>query len=554
MNNKINIIIISLFILTFSCNDPNNEQIDYKDRVSEYGKIWGFLKYYHPNVSKGIINWDSVFITQIKRLPSAKTINDYNEEIFEILRTAGESAYYSDSIMTFSATQKTNYDFNWLEKSKILNKRNKTKLLYIRDYHNPTINYYAHIISSGDNPSFENENSYEEMAHPNKEYRLLALFRYWNVINYFFPYKYLTDEPWSIIPNQLIDIFNNAIDTLGYHLAIHELAAKINDGHSSVLNQYVYEKLGYYYLPVGFELVEGRTVISEIYHDSLSKANNLLLGDIITKINNTPVNYLRDSIRRYTSASNESVMNRKINIFLTMGKEGIMNLNIIRNGKEINVEANTYYEFYRTSHLKQNLKKWSVLENNIGYVNLGKVNPDDVSEIMTELKNTKAIVFDIRNYPNETLYEFCKFLLYEKRPFVKGFYPVIEYPGIFKFGNILFTGPENQNNDNYKGKIILIINNETQSHAEFTTMALQTIPGSVVVGNQTAGADGNCSFLSLPGDIIVQFTGIGIYYPDGTETQRIGIKPDFHVEKTIDQIKSGQDILLLKAIELANTN
>jgi C-terminal processing protease CtpA/Prc len=47
-------------------------------------------------------------------------------------------------------------------------------------------------------------------------------------------------------------------------------------------------------------------------------------------------------------------------------------------------------------------------------------------------------------------------------------------------------------------------------------------------------------------------SGIGIYYPDGTETQRIGIVPDVVVKPTIEGIKKNRDEVLEKAIELIN--
>ena len=47
-------------------------------------------------------------------------------------------------------------------------------------------------------------------------------------------------------------------------------------------------------------------------------------------------------------------------------------------------------------------------------------------------------------------------------------------------------------------------------------------------------------------------SGIGVYYPDGTETQRVGIVPDIEVKSTIEGIKKGKDELLEKAIEIIN--
>lgn len=47
-------------------------------------------------------------------------------------------------------------------------------------------------------------------------------------------------------------------------------------------------------------------------------------------------------------------------------------------------------------------------------------------------------------------------------------------------------------------------------------------------------------------------SGIGVYYPDGIETQRIGIVPDIEIKPTIQGIKEGRDEVLEKAIEIIN--
>jgi C-terminal processing protease CtpA/Prc len=45
-------------------------------------------------------------------------------------------------------------------------------------------------------------------------------------------------------------------------------------------------------------------------------------------------------------------------------------------------------------------------------------------------------------------------------------------------------------------------------------------------------------------------SGIGVYYPDGTETQRIGIVPDIEVKPTIQGVKDKRDELLEMAIKI----
>jgi C-terminal processing protease CtpA/Prc len=107
-----------------------------------------------------------------------------------------------------------------------------------------------------------------------------------------------------------------------------------------------------------------------------------------------------------------------------------------------------------------------------------------------------------------------------------------------------------KNDSCFNGKIVLIVNEQTQSHAEFTAMCLQTAPNVVTLGSTTAGTDGNVSSVFLPGGIRCFFTGIGVTYPDGTSTQRIGIKIDTIVRPRIIDIKNKYDRLLEIAIEI----
>jgi C-terminal processing protease CtpA/Prc len=94
---------------------------------------------------------------------------------------------------------------------------------------------------------------------------------------------------------------------------------------------------------------------------------------------------------------------------------------------------------------------------------------------------------------------------------------------------------------------VVIVNEESQSQAEYTTMAFQSADNVTVIGSTTAGADGNVSTIALPGGISTLISGLGILYPDGTETQRKGVKIDVVVKPTIEGIKAGRDELLEKA-------
>ena len=79
-------------------------------------------------------------------------------------------------------------------------------------------------------------------------------------------------------------------------------------------------------------------------------------------------------------------------------------------------------------------------------------------------------------------------------------------------------------------------------------MAFLAVPGAVVIGSTTAGADGNVSQIPLPGGLRTIISGIAVFYPDKRPTQRIGILPDIEARQTLDGIRTGRDEVLEAAL------
>ena len=237
------------------------------------------------------------------------------------------------------------------------------------------------------------------------------------------------------------------------------------------------------------------------------------------------------------------------NYFFRTNNE-FLNLEIERKGKVITVKVPTLNNknlvFQST---KNEDSKWKILDNNIGFVNMKILEKEDVNKMYEELKNTKTIIFDIRNYPKGTAKSIMNLLSNKPNQFCDIIKPDLSYPGKFQYEDSKnFILGNKENNSPYQGKIIILVNETTQSHAEFSTMILQTFPNSKVIGSQTSGADGNVSKFNLAGKPTV-FTGLGVFYPDGKETQRIGIVPDIEVKPTVKGLQENRDEVLERALE-----
>jgi C-terminal processing protease CtpA/Prc len=97
---------------------------------------------------------------------------------------------------------------------------------------------------------------------------------------------------------------------------------------------------------------------------------------------------------------------------------------------------------------------------------------------------------------------------------------------------------------------VILVDEVSQSQAQYTTMAFSSAPNAKVVGSTTAGADGNVSPIPLPGGLRSMISGIGVFYPDKKPTQRIGIIADVEARPTIQGIRTGRDEVLEAALRL----
>jgi len=539
------VLVVALFILCGLIAFPSPD-FNETSRLAALGKVWGLLKYHHPRVAAGKMDWDAALIAEIPKAKSAQTREEFGRVLDSLIRTAGQTAFlYGPRVIPKNRPDEAL--FSWMTDPAFFPPPISLKLALFVDAFDGGSNVYVSPAGSVGNPDLSGEKPYDFPSFPDQEYRLLSLFRYWNIIQYFYPYKYLIDRDWEDVLEEFIPKMIAASTSLEYHLAVSELTACIHDTHAYASSADLANYWGYYRPPFDVSLVEGQSVVSLIYPPYLAEAGDLRVGDVITKIDGVPIDSLRQEKGRYLSASNEAAWHRRIHLNIFRGPDDSLTLTIRRSGVELDLLIRRIY-MPDWSVPEASTPPYSILEDNIGYVDMGILKPVEVSECMTSLAGTQAIVFDVRNYPRGAIYSLPEYLYPEPRPFYAYSYADFSAPGRFLRQTGANFGRLPNNPSAYRGTIVILANELTISHAEFTCMGLQAVPGAVLIGSRTQGADGNVSTLELPGGITTLFTGIGIYYPDGRETQRVGIIPDIEVRPTIQGLIEGRDEVLERAL------
>lgn len=542
----------------FSGSDVEIEELS-KEQLKNLellGRIWGFLKYHHPAIADGAYNWDFELFRMLPSFLEAKTPLDRDTIIIDWIDSFGKIEKCK-SCKPFKTDAYLKPDHNWFNNFNLSKKLAKT-LRLILENRNQGKHYYIDFNPNAGNPLFTNENSYADMPYPDVGFRILTLFRYWNMIEYYFPYKHLTNTNWNLVLGNYLNVFIEAKNEFEYEMATLKLIGELGDTHANLWggNNAIQNWKGDYYPPFHIRFIQDKPVVVDYYNQELKAISRLVVGDIITTINGKDISSILKERATYYPASNLPTQLRDIGEELLRSSDSIVKIGYIHEGKPKNQVLKLYpkeqlnlYRWYKRNPEGISYK-W--LDHNIAYITLQNIKEQDINAIKKEFINANGIIIDIRNYPSYFVpFALGQYFIEELTPFAKFTEANPKNPGEFLLNSGVKIPPRGKQ---FKGKLVVLVNELSQSQAEYTAMAFRATPNCTIIGSTTAGADGNVSRIALPGGMSTSISGIGVYYPDGSETQRLGIVPDIEVKPTIKGISDGRDELLEKAIELIKTN
>ena len=551
-------LVAALTLISARAEAQSREQVE---RLAALGQVWGFLKYYHPGVARGTIHWDSAAVDAVPRVKAARTNAELDAVIGSLLDAAGSVRPCVDSTtnggaatpcrQSFPDSMRINLDLRWLTDSRLMSAGTKRRLAEVRDNRHRGSGRYVTFASTA---MFAADTAYALPEYPSEAHRLLALYRFWNAARYYFPYMYVNGGDWNAVLPEFIPRLIAAKNAAEYHLTILELTTRLRDTHVGAGSPLLATTLGNRFPAFEARSIEGKVVIWRFGPSAPADGGGLRVGDVITHIDGETVAARRD-LAKYVAAGNPATLERKLVQLILRGRNDSVSYTLERDGKTLTVRVAmppvpTSAPAPRTYPVTELAK---VLPNStIGYINMGDLNSTQVDSAFAIVKNTTGIVMDVRNYPRGTMYQFAMLFNSGARPFAKFTSPDPTYPGQFVWRSPVLAGRFG-NTEYYRGRIAILVDERTQSHAEFSVMALRTAPENKVIGSQTAGADGNITRFSLPGGISTLFTGLGVYYPDGRETQRVGIVPDIEVRPTLAGFRAGRDEVLERALEYIRT-
>jgi C-terminal processing protease CtpA/Prc len=557
---------ILLFIFVFSSLITFSQtKVPESQKIERLIQIWGLLKYHHPEISKGKLNWNQEFITLYDKIEKIETNEQLNQELLSWItgfESESTKKLYKKKVYDQQKLFTKNYDYSWIETSNF-NPILISKLHQIRENSNYG-DFYASIDKLNNFINFKNDKGFDSFNYRIKSHRILFLASFWNVMKYWNVNIYLTDEPWSEVLKNLQLDFINADTEEKFEFAKMKLFSKLNDSHSDYFNDYIFKNVYNRFASFGGKLINDSLLVTTLHSKSLAAKDNIKLKDVIYEIENKSVkDYFYEKFKDFGSTSN---LNNARNLYsyywLLSSNKDSMHVRFISADKKIESKYVKLYEYetYKPEE-KENIsilkqETFYELNTDIGFINLGKISKKELKTAFDSFANKKGIIIDLRNYPTKVNEDdIAKYLYPKKKIFVK-----ILAPSKPSLGNYDMQAPlkflknpfaaGSKNRKYFKGKIVLMVNRSTGSRAEYFAMLIQQSPNCTAIGEQTFGAIMNRIEITLSDKTTIDFTGMGAFYPNDIGVQRNGIKIDYEVKESAKNYNPNQYIE--EAIKIIN--
>ena len=516
--------------------EPDSLQIQ---SIAQVSRIWGVAKYHHPAFASRSINADAEYFSLLNDVLQAPD-SMRNDICLKWLSGLGSYVIRDkeddENIETFN-------DFNWISDSLSLGKALSESLMKLRDA-DPGNNQY--VKQTPVNVSYI-ETEYSDIPQDDVAYRLLGVAKFWNAVDSYSPNRNLTDRPWEDILAEYIAL---AFDrSVGFSSLYSRMVSELCDTH---VNSWYIPIFGGRFAPLVCRFAEDRLFVT----DTCSLvSNDLAVGDEIILIDSLrPIDRLKE-LAPYIPHSNRSSLLRDGSYATLVTAKEEVQIKYMHEGKIFTTEISSVEGEKFVSRIYSSLytplrPELEMVSNGIARINIGSLTCKDEQKLENFLASNDKLIIDLRAYPAEydVLHELLPpFFFSQARKAAEVLLPQADCPGSL-IRSALLTKKTANPGKLYGGKVVLLVNACTQSMAEYFAMFLQTIPGVVTIGSQTAGADGNVTRIQLP-YAAFNFTGLGVYYPDGTNAQRNGVKIDMVVEPSAKGMMCGEDEQLQTAID-----
>ena len=186
------------------------------------------------------------------------------------------------------------------------------------------------------------------------------------------------------------------------------------------------------------------------------------------------------------------------------------------------------------------------------YIDLDRVQDQELFAALQEARNAKGVVFDLRGYPQVSMW-FLR--MFADRPWVQD-----------QYGEVVTLAPDRRNvklamqtlppipplEPRFEAKVAFLTDGRAVSFAETFLATVDNTRIGKIVGENTAGSNGGVALYTLLDGTRVSWTGQKAIRADGSRLHGVGVRATVPVTRTLAGLAAGRDEALERAIHLVN--
>ena len=372
--------------------------------------------------------------------------------------------------------------------------------------------------------------------------RIGAVVILWNVLQHFYPYFDVVDVDWPAELQTALRAAASDRDEVAFSRTLQRMMAAIDDGHAGVTHESTAARAT---LPLRWRAIGDALVITAVD----PPANGVSIGDEVVAIDGKPVlQALADAEALISGATPQWRRSRALYEVAAGTAPAVLT---VRNADGSARSVTLSRAIAKELPHEKRPEKIAELKPGLWYVDLERITDADFSAALNKLAAARGIVFDMRGYPRAVGTLPLLHLINGPAQSARWNVPVARRPnregwewdlnGRWELKPLQPRLPKN---------IVFLTDARAISYAESWMGIVEAYRLGTIVGETTAGTNGNVNIVQLPGGYRAIFTGMKVLKHDGSRHHGVGIAPTVPVTPTLAGIRAGRDEQLEKAVEV----
>jgi len=363
----------------------------------------------------------------------------------------------------------------------------------------------------------------------------------WNILQHFYPYWDVVDTDW---PKELEVALRSAAtdaEEAAFYRTMNRLIAALQDGHGTLSGPGAPIEAP---LPVKVEWIENQVVVTGFTAD----VKDLHRGDVLERIDGVAATEVFQGLESQVSAATPQrrkqvayrfgwgPANRPV-VLEARGSDGeVRTVTVARSEKAVAFDPERPPELHE-------------IKPGVFYVDLTRLSHEDFEAALPKLAKASGLVFDVRGYPAGS----PKWLTHlSRKPLQSAHWNIPkqhrpDWTDVEWMESHWDMPPAEPQLTTHR---VFLIDGSAISYSESVLGIVEAYRLGELVGEATAGTNGNVRPVDLPLGYRMVFTGMRVLKHDGSRHHGVGILPTVPVAKTLQGVRAGRDEQLERALNL----